>query len=128
MDELTVPIGLRAHLFHHVTGYSLPQAVQTAERVSGFSGDLTTLNLRKVMFDQVQHSDKDQAYARLLSRMLFRAAEPDQRYKVLQRFYGLQTGLIERFYAGRLSVADKARILIGKPPVPIVKAIGCLLE
>ena len=55
--------------------------------------------------------------------MLFRAAKPEERYTVLQRFYGLNQGLIERFYAGQLKWYDKARILIGKPPVPVSKAL-----
>ena len=128
LPKNTAPIGLRAHLFHHVTGYSLPFAVQTAERISTFSGELSTDNMRKLMLAQIQNSDKDQAYGRLLCRMLFRAAEPDQRFKVLQRFYGLRKELIERFYSNRLTGLDKIRILIGKPPVPLHKAIGCLRE
>ena len=55
--------------------------------------------------------------------MFFRGATPEVRYSVLQRFYGLNQGLIERFYAGELTWRDKARILIGKPPVPIHKAL-----
>jgi len=31
--------------------------------------------------------------------------------------------MIERFYAGQLKWYDKARILIGKPPVPVTKAL-----
>ena len=65
----------------------------------------------------------DERFLRLLNRMLFRAAKPEERYSVLQRFYGLNQGLIERFYAGKLTWRDKARILIGKPPVPIHKAL-----
>jgi lycopene beta-cyclase len=67
-------------------------------------------------------------FNRLLTRMLFKAAEPDGRYRVLQRFYGLPEGLIARFYAGRSTLADKARVLIGKPPVPIHRAIRAILE
>ena len=60
--------------------------------------------------------------------MLFKAAEPDDRYRVLQRFYGLPEGLIARFYAGRSTLADKARVLIGKPPVSIRRAVRAILE
>ena len=66
---------------------------------------------------------QDERFLRLLNRMLFRAAKPEERYTVLQRFYGLNQGLIERFYAGTLTWRDKARILIGKPPVPVSKAL-----
>ena len=60
--------------------------------------------------------------------MLFRAAKPKERYKVLERFYGLSESLIERFYAGTLNTSDKRRILMGKPPVPVTKALYNLSE
>lgn len=60
--------------------------------------------------------------------MLFDAAAPDQRYKVLQRFYTMSQPLIERFYAGVSPVRDQARILMGKPPVPVGRAMGCVSE
>lgn len=47
---------------------------------------------------------------------------------MLERFYRLSPGLIQRFYAARLTKWDKARILIGKPPVPISAAIKCIGE
>jgi lycopene beta-cyclase len=47
---------------------------------------------------------------------------------VLERFYRLPQPLIERFYAGEATLADKARILAGKPPVPIRRALGVLSE
>ena len=67
-------------------------------------------------------------YFRLLNRMLFRAAKPEERYKVLERFYGLSEPLIKRFYAGALTKSDRRRILIGKPPVPVTKALYNLSE
>ncbi|RYG07720.1 MAG: lycopene cyclase, partial [Caulobacteraceae bacterium] len=67
-------------------------------------------------------------FYRLLNRMLFRAARPDERYKVLERFYRLPQPLVERFYAAGSTLADKARILSGKPPVPIGAALTCMVE
>ena len=64
----------------------------------------------------------------LLSRtLLFCAAVPDQRYRVLQRFYGLKPALIERLYAGETTMADQMRILSGKPPVPFFTAVSTWL-
>ena len=63
----------------------------------------------------------------MLDRMLFRAAEPEERYRVLEHFYRLDPRLVGRFYAGRSTMTDKARILTGKPPVPIGRAIGAIL-
>ena len=60
--------------------------------------------------------------------MLFRAAIPEQRYKVLERFYRLPQPLIERFYAARSTGVDKARILTGRPPVPLGAALKCIAE
>ena len=54
-------------------------------------------------------------FYRMLDRMLFKAAEPAERYRVLERFYPLDPQLIGRFYAGRSTMMDKARILTGKP-------------
>jgi len=62
----------------------------------------------------------------MLNRMLFHAAKPHERYKVLQRFYRLPPGLIGRFYAGESNVFDKLRILTGRPPIPIPRALGAL--
>jgi lycopene beta-cyclase len=36
--------------------------------------------------------------------------------------------LIERFYAARSTFIDKARILIGKPPVSISRAMAQIIE
>ena len=35
---------------------------------------------------------------------------------------------MSRFYAGRSTLYDKARVLTGKPPVPIFRALRCLRE
>ena len=72
--------------------------------------------------------DEGHGFYRLLNRMLFRAAAPDERYRVMQRFYRLRQPLIERFYAGASTWYDRVRILTGKPPVPIQKAIPCVSE
>ena len=60
--------------------------------------------------------------------MLFKAAHPVERYRVLQRFYRLPPALIARFYAGRSTLADKVRLLAGKPPVPIGRAVRAIME
>ncbi|RIV93332.1 lycopene cyclase family protein, partial [Aurantiacibacter xanthus] len=65
-------------------------------------------------------------FYRLLGRMLFGAALPEERYRVFERFYRLPERLIERFYAGRSTLADRARVLAGKPPVPVSRAVAAL--
>jgi lycopene beta-cyclase len=58
--------------------------------------------------------------------MLFRAAEPAERYRVLERFYRLDAGLVARFYGAQSSLFDRARVLSGKPPVPIKRALAAI--
>ncbi|HEX2146050.1 MAG TPA: lycopene beta-cyclase CrtY [Pseudorhizobium sp.] len=119
--------GMRAGLFHPTTGYSLPEAVRLANVVASLwpsdSSDLASAIRR-----HAAKRHREQGFYRLLNRMLFRAAEPDRRHLVLERFYRLPTPLIERFYAGRTRPADMGRILLGKPPVPVHRAIACLRE
>jgi lycopene beta-cyclase len=119
--------GLRAALFHPTTGYSLPDAARLAARLAGTT-DLTSAAVGPM----VQHLStslwRQRAYFRLLNRMMFGAAEPGQRYRVLERFYGLSEGLIRRFYRGELTRRDQARLLMGQPPVPVRSALRCLSE
>ena len=119
--------GMRAALFHPTTGYSSPDAARTAEMIAGLPR-LTTTAVRAAIIEMSKNAWRARSFYRLLNRMLFRAAEPAKRYKVLERFYRLPTPLIERFYAGEATLADKVRILAGKPPVPIGRALGCLSE
>jgi lycopene beta-cyclase len=122
------PVGLRAGLFQPTTGYSLPEAVRVANIVANDCSPLTSETVLSAVHAHARKRSRDQTYYRLLNRMLFQAAKPDERYLVLRRFYGLPQGLIERFYAGKLTTGDKLRILAGKPPVPIRKAFACISE
>jgi lycopene beta-cyclase len=64
----------------------------------------------------------------MLNRLLFVAARPDERYRIMQHFYRLPEPTIARFYAGRSNVGDMLRILTGKPPIPIPRALWSLLK
>lgn len=114
--------GMRAGLFHPVTGYSLPDAVRLAS-VIGSASDLSGAALHELTHGYARKAWKARGFYRMLSAMLFRAAEPAERYRILERFYRLDAGLIARFYAGQSSLFDRARVLAGKPPVPIGRAI-----
>jgi lycopene beta-cyclase len=113
--------GLRAGLFHSTTGYSLPHAVRLAERI-GAMRDFGAATLFAAIRGEASREWRRQRFFRLLNRMLFLAGSPDRRWRVMQRFYRLPAPLIAHFYAGRLSWKDKARLLSGKPPVPVGQA------
>jgi lycopene beta-cyclase len=120
-------IGLRACLFHPTTGYSLPDAVAMADAVAELP-ELTTENVAALTKACSKRLWQERGFYRMLNRMLFLAAEPDKRFKVLQRFYQLSEPLVERFYRAASTQADKARVLIGWPPVPIHRAIAHIRE
>jgi lycopene beta-cyclase len=119
-------IGSGAALFHPLTGYSLPTAV----RLAGMLADLPDLSgpaMAKAAAEYARGHWRAGAYYRLLTRMLFGAAQPEHSYRIFERFYRLKEGLIERFYAGHSTGLDRMRILAGKPPVPLGTAMACLL-
>ncbi|WPO97355.1 lycopene beta-cyclase CrtY [Buttiauxella sp. HR94] len=113
--------GMRAGLFHPTTGYSLPLAVALADAIAD-SPRLGSVPLYQLTRQFAERHWRRQGFFRLLNRMLFLAGREENRWRVMQRFYGLPEPTVERFYAGRLSLFDKARILTGKPPVPLGEA------
>lgn len=127
MPAGAAPIGLRAGLFHPTTGYSLPDAVRLADDLAALP-TLTTSDVRAFVEARSKRLWRDRGFYRMLNRMLFLAAEPKHRFEVLQRFYELSEPLIARFYAASSTSADKARVLIGRPPVSIRRALASLPE
>lgn len=113
--------GMRAGLFHPTTGYSLPDAVRTAVLIAG-AQDLSGAALHDLTYHHARRTWQQRSFYRMLDKMLYRASEPDERYRILERFYRLNPALIGRFYAGRTNMIDQARILLGKPPVKISAA------
>lgn len=119
--------GLRAALFHPTTGYSLPDAVSVADLLARTS-ELTTVHVRRSIEAKSRELWRERKFFRALNRMLFLGAKPNERWRVLERFYTLPSDLIERFYGDRLTVLDKARILMGRPPIAISRALTSLPE
>jgi lycopene beta-cyclase len=117
--------GARGGFFQPVTSYSLPDAVRLAIFISkqeDLDGDKLHLLLRR----RAEKHWENGKYYRMLNRMMFRASATGERYKILERFYRMDPGLISRFYAGQSTAIDKLRIVSGKPPVPIGKAISAI--
>lgn len=124
MEGVTI-LGARGGFTHPLTSYTMPFAVQCALAIAEDS-DLPGDQLAAKMEAQARRHWSAMGFYRLLGSMLFGAAAPDQRVRVFQRFYRMPEHLIERFYAGRSTFSDKARLLIGRPPVPISGALRAL--
>ena len=121
-----IEIGMRGNFYHPVTGYSFPEAVRLASKISRTinscdQNKLVNLDLEIRKYKLLLH--RRNSFFRLLNRLLFKASMPSKRHLVLQRFYTLSENLIKRFYEGNIHKKDILRILIGKPPVPVLKAL-----
>lgn len=114
--------GLSAALFHPTTGYSLPEAVRLADVIAALP-DLRADALFDAVRAHALQRWRAQGFYRLLNRMFFEAAVPQERWRVMQQFYRRPEALIERFYAGRITALDQLRIVSGKPPVPLRAAL-----
>lgn len=117
--------GAKGGFVHPLTSYTVPFAVETALAVAR-DAELPGEQLAALLETQARRHWARTKFYRRLGSMLFGAAKPGERYRVFERFYRLPEGLIERFYAGQSRFGDKARVLIGKPPVSVFKAIGAL--
>ena len=119
------PIGMRAGLFHPVTGYSLPAAVALADTLARVLPGRPDA-LRRMIEQRGRDAWRGQAFYRVLNRMLFLAGGAEDRWRIFARFFHLPQPLIERFFAGRSTALDRMRLMTGKPPVPFFSALRCI--
>jgi lycopene beta-cyclase len=117
--------GARGGFVHPLTSYTLPFAVESALAIAA-ADDHSGERLATMLEERARRHWRATRFYRRLGAMLFGAAAPEHRWRVFARFYRLPEPLIERFYAGRSTLADRARILCGRPPVPIGRALGAL--
>ena len=129
LDELRIDgvaiAGARGGFAHPLTSYTVPIAVQTALAIAA-QPDLSGPRLAAFVEARARTHWRKTGIYRVLGRMLFGAAQPDRRVTIFQRFYRLPEVLIERFYAAQSTTLDKFRILCGKPPVSIPRAMRAL--
>ena len=112
-SEGALRAGYAGGFFHPTTGYSLPWAVRVAERLAACPPE----EARRDVFAALAREHEGQArFCRLLNWLLFCAYPQAERWQVLQRFYRLPEATIRRFYALDLTLADRARLLLGRPP------------
>jgi lycopene beta-cyclase len=99
--------------FHPTTGYSFPIAARLALHVAATTPDTLFGAAYRAL---CREHARQQRYACLLNRLLFRALPAAARRNVLERFYELPEPSIARFYALSTTAFDRARILCGRPP------------
>jgi lycopene beta-cyclase len=135
LDEIRIPgvamAGSRGGFSHPLTSYTLPFALDNALAIARLLWERPSLSgedLARFCDERAQAHWRQTGFYRILGRMLFEAATPEHRVDVFQHFYGLSGPLVERFYAGQTSWPDRLRILSGKPPVSVSRAIKALMS
>ena len=118
--------GARGLFTHPLTSYTLPFAAENALAIAR-AAPMSGPDLASLLDARAAAHWRATKFYRELGRMLFQAAEPNARWRIFARFYRLSEPLIARFYAGCSTTLDKLRVLTGKPPVPIVRALAALL-
>lgn len=117
--------GATGGFVHPLTSYTVPFAVRVAHLVAE-NATLPGEQLAALLEAQARRHWGRMKFYRRLGTMLFGAAQPERRFRIFERFYRLKRPLIERFYAGNSTFADRMRILSGRPPVSVLRAIGAL--
>lgn len=116
-------LGVAAGFFHATTGYSVPMAAANAVWLAA-QPDLAAATLGPALAARARDHWAEQGFYRMLNRMLFRGAVPSERVRIFASFYLHPDATIARFYAGRLTAADKLRVLArGAPTVPALRAM-----
>jgi lycopene beta-cyclase len=135
LSEIAIPgvalAGARGGFSHPLTSYTLPFAAENALAIAQLLASrpaCTGDELAAFCRTRAKRHWRATSYYRMLSRMLFEAADPGKRVVVFEHFYALRGALVERFYAGRSTWPDRLRILSGKPPVTIPRAIRALFS
>lgn len=126
-NKVALKLGAAGGFVHPVTGYSLPFVVRQIQALIDVSEP--SLAAWKIAHqDCSRRLARPLGFYRLLNRMMFLAADPEKRFEILQRFYGLSDELVHRFYAGETSRWDYVNILTGRPPVKISRALKVLRD
>lgn len=123
----TQSLGARALRMNAVTGYTTPHLLRFLDSFFKTSTPSRENFERTQARFQKDEQQRENFYL-MLNRMMFQAAANEERYRILQKFYRLPEGVVQRFYSGRLSWLDKARILSGRPPVSVTKALRAILS
>ncbi len=105
--------GYQGGWFHPATGYSFP----IAARLASFIAARRPSQVIGAELDALWRAQRRQVrFCYLLNRLVFRWFAEGDAWHAFDRFYRLPAPLIRRFYALETSAADRARILIGRPP------------
>ncbi len=103
--------GVRAGLFHPVTGGSLADAARTANLVAGLD-DWSGAALHKALHDHAARAWKNRDFYRRFTRQMLGSAPADQ-HRPFAALYAKDADLVGRFHAMQLTMVDRLSLGIG---------------
>ena len=120
-------VGLAAGMFHPVTGYSFPDAVRMADLVASLP-KLDAASIYAAVRAESERVWNGRGMYRMLNRMLFLAAQDEERRTILERFYEHPDALVGRLYAASNHWTDWFTVFSGRPPIPPLRALSTLVK
>ncbi len=115
-------VGLRAGLFHPVTGNSLADAARTATMIAE-ADDWSGAALHKMLHAHAAKSWRKRSYYRRFAEQMLRDSPVSEGYRMLEALYTLDAKLIGHFHAMRLGFGDRVAMSLGEGPMPIGAAL-----
>ena len=112
-------VGLRAGLFHPVSGNSLADAARTAWMIAE-AKDWSGAALHKMLHAHAAKSWARRAYYRHFAVQMLRETAPSEGYRMLEALYRMDSDLIARFHGMELGLADRVALSLGDGPMPFV--------
>lgn len=110
--------GLRAGLFHPVSGNTLGDAARTARMIAE-ADDWSGAALHKLLHAHARAAWAKRDYYRRFARQMLRETPPRLGYRMLESLYMMDADLIARFHGMRLSLADRMALSLGEGPMPL---------
>lgn len=109
--------GIRAGLFHPVTGASLADSARVA-RIVAAAGDWSGAALHKLLHAHAARSWARRDFYRRFARQMLRDTPAADQYRLLEALYARDPALIARFHGARLTMIDRLTLSIGDGPMP----------
>ncbi len=116
--EGVAKVGLRAALFHPVSGNTLADAARTALMIAeakDWSGDA----LHKMLHAHAEKCWARRDYYRRFAAQMLRNRAPSTGHEMLESLYTMDSDLISRFHGMKLSFADRLALSISDGPMPL---------
>lgn len=120
--EGVAKVGLRAGLFHPVSGNTLADAARTAWMIAE-AQDWSGAALHRMLHAHAAKCWARRAYYRRFAEQMVRRTAVADSYRLLESLYTMDSDLIARFHGMKLGFADRVALSVGDGPMPLGAAL-----